>query len=272
MSSRRTNIVTLMLAIMLMTVIMPTPVKAQQSVNVVILGDSNSWLGGDDCTQPKGWTKWFADRLHLTTCRSYARSGATWTNTPTTVSRPDEYSEKLDDNNVIYNQVVRLVRDCDNGIHPEPQLIIISAGTNDAWFRDKRPTAFSESSEEAFADPDAVLARRLPADVLTLASSVRYSCTILSQRFPKARIVLITPMQSTAVADSIIRQTGDIIEACGRKAGAQTVRLDVGSCVKRATELRHKRFTYDGTHTNERGAKCNGYYIADKIKASNGLF
>ena len=28
-------------------------------INVVILGDSNSSIGGDNCDNPRGWTKWF---------------------------------------------------------------------------------------------------------------------------------------------------------------------------------------------------------------------
>ena len=104
------------------------------TTNVVMLGDSNTWLGGDSCDRPHGWTKWFAEECYPATCRSYARSGATWTATVRTVRDVDEYTEKLGDNNVIYNQICRLMVAVADGRQAYPHTIIISAGTNDAWF------------------------------------------------------------------------------------------------------------------------------------------
>ena len=43
--------------------------------NIVILGDSNTAIGGDDCSKSVGWNKWFRDMLSPASCRSYARSG-----------------------------------------------------------------------------------------------------------------------------------------------------------------------------------------------------
>ena len=53
-------------------------------IDVAILGDSNTWIGGDDCDKEKGWNKWFKDFFRPASCKSYARSGATWTNTEVT--------------------------------------------------------------------------------------------------------------------------------------------------------------------------------------------
>ena len=43
--------------------------------NIVILGDPNTAIGGDDCSKSVGWNKWFRDMLSPASCRSYARSG-----------------------------------------------------------------------------------------------------------------------------------------------------------------------------------------------------
>ncbi|MBQ5826020.1 MAG: hypothetical protein IIW46_00885, partial [Bacteroidaceae bacterium] len=51
------------------------------NLHVVLLGDSETAIGGDQCDQPRGWNKWFAEALQPASCRSYARSGSTWTNT-----------------------------------------------------------------------------------------------------------------------------------------------------------------------------------------------
>ena len=120
---------------------------AQKPLHVVMLGDSNTWIGGDDCDKPLGWNKWFKDALQPTTCKSYARSGATWTNTPQTHRDTKENIEILGNNNVIYNQICRLQEAVEGGDQAIPQLILIMAGTNDAWFQKQRPKAFLRSDD-----------------------------------------------------------------------------------------------------------------------------
>jgi GDSL-like Lipase/Acylhydrolase. len=154
-------------------------IHAQQSLHVVMLGDSNTFIGGDDCSKPQGWNKWFKDLMNPISCRSYARSGATWTETPNTVYDINEYTEVLSDNNVIYNQVSRLLADVfDTKTQPVPDLILIMAGTNDLWFADKRPEPFPKY--------------------------IRQNCEMLKHAFPHARIVLITP---PPIYESITRGT-----------------------------------------------------------------
>ena len=84
----RTSVITLLL-------FLATSLYANDSTHVAILGDSNTWLGGDQCDQPRGWNKWFKDYFAPASCRSYARSGATWTNTARTKRNPDEVKEVL---------------------------------------------------------------------------------------------------------------------------------------------------------------------------------
>ena len=87
---------------------MPDAARAQQQLHIAILGDSNTWLGGDECDNQKGWNKWFKDILQPASCRSYARSGATWTHTTKTKRDTKENIGKLGKDNVIFNQVMRL--------------------------------------------------------------------------------------------------------------------------------------------------------------------
>ena len=238
-----------------------------EGLNVVILGDSNSSIGGDDCDQPRGWTKWFKERFAPATCKSYARSGATWTNTPQTRRNVKENIGKLGNDNVVYNQICRLEEACRNGLQPSPHLIIISAGTNDAWFHDQRPQAFSMTAEEAFNPSDRFITDREARTVLSLAASVRYGCEMLMERFPDAQIVLLTPLQTTAAPYNLIRQAGDIIEACADRMCIGTVRLDKLGSVYDVRERRQKTYTYDGTHTSEQGARRNGYMVAAQVNA-----
>ena len=237
-----------------------TSASGQRPLHVVMLGDSNTWLGGDACDQPKGWNKWFCDAFPAASCRSYARSGATWTHTDLTRPNPAEYSERLGDDNVVYNQVLRLVQDCDAGRQPQPALILISAGTNDVWFARQRPLALTATpADTASADP------RL------LTGAVRHDCRLLQQRFPEALIVLLTPMQSTAVADSLVSRAGDALADCARRLGLPCIRLDRESCVVSRHERAKRVFTYDGTHTSVAGARQNGRLIARRVAAMLGV-
>lgn len=236
-----------------------------EGLHIVLLGDSNTWIGGDNCDNETGWSKWFRELLDPTFCRSYARSGATWTNTSSTKLNMEENIGVLGDDNVIYNQIERLLDDVKRGISPSPDIVIIGAGTNDAWFADKRPYAFSCSVSEAFADSDGFITDPLPSEVLSLAESVRYGCELVMESFPDALIILLTPFQTTKADPALIRKTGDIIEECGKRMSVPVVRQDYLSGIYSTREAISPCFTYDGTHTNPEGAKRVGRMIAGQV-------
>lgn len=235
------------------------------NLHVALLGDSNTFIGGDDCDIDRGWSKWFKERFAPASCKSYARSGATWTNNSSTKVTLNEYTEKLGDNNVIYNQVLRLIDQTEKGKQPKPQLIIIMAGTNDAWFKSSRPQLFSKTPQQVFASSQMITGKKV-SQVTSLAESVRYSCEKLMQAFPEAQIVLITPMQIAKPGVTDIRQVGNIIEECGRFMCLSTIRLDYQGSVYSGQESYIKKYTSDGVHTNKDGARRNGYFIANQLE------
>lgn len=234
------------------------------ALHVVILGDSNSSIGGDDCDRPEGWTKWFCECFLPASCHSYARSGATWTHTPNTVRDELLNTSKLHNNNVVYNQVCRLLTAFRQGQQPKPDIIIIAAGTNDAWFAKRRPHALSQ---KAAADTTGLLQRQ-PCALLTLSDAVCYNCLLLQRHFPEARIVLLTPMQCTATSEQRIKTTGDIIANCAEALRLPCIRQDSLCCLIRSDELKQHRYTVDGIHTNAAGAEINGQRLCESI---NGL-
>ena len=252
----------------LILLIITTLVSAQtqhDTIDVAILGDSNTWLGGDDCTKPKGWNTYFKAEFKPRSCVSLARSGASWTHTPQTVRNTAEYAAKPTPNNVIYNQVERLKEKVDSGKIATPNLIIIACGTNDGWFKAKYyPQLFVRSANEAFSKHDSIT--HTPVNkIVTLAESVVFNCALLQKYFPEARIILLTPMQTTAVPLSVIEQIGDVIDNCGKLMNISTIRQDKICCVKSADERVKKVNTYDGTHTSQIGAQKNGKIIALEI-------
>lgn len=242
-----------------------TAAVAQSPMRIAILGDSNTWIGGDDCSKPKGWNKWFSDLMKPATTVSYARSGATWTNTTKTQRDTKENVGILSDNNVIYNQVCRLKEDTDKDSKKTPGLIVILAGTNDVWFQDKRPDALTMTAKQAEAIKDSLKGTE-PSNVITLAMSVRYNVEMLRSFYPKAVIVLLTPMQTTAASKEDVRKAADIIEESGKLLNCSVIRLDADTIIDSNAEKKKKRFTSDGTHTNPSGAQHIGNYVAVEVK------
>lgn len=229
--------------------------KAENILNVALLGDSMTWIGGENFEKPNGWTYYLAD-LPLN-MKTYARSGATWTNTSETFGDINAYSAVIDPENVIYTQVLRLLGD-----DFKPDVVIIYAGTNDAWFESKRPGLFGE-----FEWPDhAIDLSANPADFTTLEGSVQLAGSILNQHLPEARLYLVTPAHSGKTAEEKIEKVSDIIEKTGLDVGARVVRGD------KEFEFRHEDEkskpywnTYDGVHTNPQGARRIAECIRHKI-------
>lgn len=245
-----------------------TPVfSAPKGLHVVILGDSNTSIGGDDCTDSIGWTRWFAERFRPETCKSYARSGATWTNTSRTRYDIVENVEVLSDNNVIYNQMNRLFADCEQKVQVIPDVILIAAGTNDAWFSNERPGIFSRTVEQVYQSPFPYGQGLAISSVVSLAGSVRLVCDQLMAHFPDAQIVILTPMQTVKASFEKIRKVGNILEECAHRMSVPIIRQDFLTGVYPNRETRRKEMTSDGTHTSVKGAQRNGYLIANQLRS-----
>ena len=240
------------------------PFTLLQAQHIVALGDSNTWLAGDSCTNPKGWITVLKEQLQPTSCRSYARSGATWTHTEQTKYNTKEYTSLLGDDNVIYNQVNRLRDACNDGSQHVPDLILILAGTNDMWFEAKRPKAFSRTAEEVCSDTTRLYPTLQPNEVLSMAEAIRYDYEMLREFCPATKIVLLTPMQATKVSREVVTRTGELIDQCGAMLQMPVIRLDeVG--INSEEEEHQKRYTSDGVHTNTEGAMLIGSYVVEKL-------
>lgn len=221
---------------------------------LALLGDSMTWIGGDSCDKERGWTYHFksaADSLFR--IDMYARSGATWTNTSTTKGDPQAYSAKLDDENVIFAQVLRLIGASKNDSEKCPDIILIYAGANDAWFASKRPGIFNDSIK--------FTGNTQPAACTSLSSSIDLCVSMLREAFPMARIVLMTPIEMSKTSAERINQVGDIIERCGDKAGIEVLRADRHVPIRHLVEKKKFTYTTDGVHSNPAGAKLIADYI-----------
>lgn len=227
--------------------------NTESLTNVALLGDSMTWIGGENFEKPTGWTHYILDMpLNM---RLYARSGATWCNTAYTVPDTDFYSEVIHPDNVIFNQTLRLINDSDTF---NPDIIIIYAGANDAWFADERPGLFNPFNPDEFN-----LWNCDPAAFTSLASSIVLSSSQLQSAFPNARIFFITPAYGGKIPSESIEKVGDIIEESGAMLSIPVLRGDRLLPFREAGEQPGDfHYTYDGLHSNEQGAKA----IADCVR------
>ena len=221
--------------------------KENKFKRIAILGDSMTWIGGDSCQNERGWTHTFRQLYQPVAIDIYARSGATWTDSPRTVGDTTVYSEILADENVVSNQMRRLIGRSRRNETTVPDLIIIYAGANDAWFSTRRPGIFD------------------PASQTSLDSCVRSVCRQLKVEFPASKILLISPIEMTKVPVEKITKVSDIIERSGRSLGIATLRADQEVDIRRRTELIKPTLTTDGVHTNPAGARILGEYIIKRI-------
>ncbi|MDE6342964.1 MAG: SGNH/GDSL hydrolase family protein [Muribaculaceae bacterium] len=231
--------------------------------SIALLGDSLTWLGGDSCTNPSGWSHYLRESGLADNIEVFARSGATWTNTPE--SRPDTeaYSEILHPDNVIFNQILRLGKRIEDPGHEAPEIIIIMAGTNDAWFSDRFPMIFAENeTTDTICVSD-------PAKVTTLSGSVALGCRMLKEMAPECSILIVTPPENAKVSAEAIHHVSDIIEGAALRNGVKVARADRECGITHDSEATSPLFTYDGVHTNPEGARIVADYILSQLTNDN---
>lgn len=232
---------------------------------VALLGDSNTWIGGDSCDDARGWSYWFAREAAPSYIRSYARSGATWTHVASTRLDLDGYSEVITDDNVIYNQVMRLIDATRHKGEPDPDMIMIAAGTNDAWFPHLRQEAFSRNPSDVVNRDEVELLSLPPGKVRSLPEAVRYDLLLLQGAFPGARLIVMTPLPSVKISDEMLARVSGMIEETAMAAGAAVIRQDLLCPIDREEETTRRRLTTDGTHTSQEGARRNASVITDCV-------
>ena len=236
------------------------PDNAPEKV-IDLLGDSMTWIGGDNCEKETGWSYYLKRYNPNWQVATYARSGATWTNTKFTKGDVKAYSAVLDNENVIYNQVRRLILDVDNKKASTPNVIVIFAGGNDAMYQRKRPGLFNDREV-----PDGSVENCKPSDFTTLNSSIELGCRLLKEHFPHARIILVTPTEMAKATPEVTAKVGDTIQKIGQKLGIEVLRADKNVNIRQSVEKnKPHKFTYDGIHSNPLGAQLIADYIIKAI-------
>lgn len=237
---------------------------------IAILGDSITWLSMSSNTN-RGWVTHFRELLKFAELRNYARSGATWSHTGNTKYNITEYTESLSDDNVIYNQVNRLINDVDNNGVTAPDFIFILAGTNDAWYPQYRPDAVADTPASVMSDESVWLNVKAIGSLTSIPKAMRYVAEMIWDKFPDAQVVVTTPLQSTAFTTDRREAIANCIKGSADYLSWATIEQDKVCDISRIRESQGYSMTYDGTHTSEAGAKMVGEILASQLTALLGM-
>ena len=172
----------------------------------------------------------------------------------------------LGDNNVVYNQAMRLVTTVLTGEQTTPDLILIMAGTNDLWFADKRPDCLMLRASDIYKYPVTSISNYKPSELTQLSQCVCYDCELLKEAFPKARIILITPPQNNKTDLNDQHIVGSHIQWCAQELGLDFIRLDQAYEVFYGPDLIRRGYSKDGVHTTPKGAKVLGTYLYEQVQ------
>ena len=203
-----------------------------QNKKVMFFGDSITW--NED--------RYVADLLAksgMTKIHNFAVTGATLTNNQNTVmdGNPSQNS-----NNTVPNQVQQML----NGTYETPDIVIISASTNDA-------DSHFVYDETQFADSDVD-----NCDLRNASGAIRWMYEKIMSVYPNAQVYYATPIQSASPTRtfSMLKNKRDVIvESCERMS-VYIIDAFYKSGVYSAFEINgsNGKYLIDGLHPNANGA------------------
>lgn len=233
---------------------------------IAILGDSITWLSMSSDAN-RGWVTHFRELLKFAELRNYARSGATWSHTASTQYDITEDTTSISNDNVIYNQVNRLINDVENNGVTAPDYIFILAGTNDAWYPSQRPDAVADTPASVMSDESVWLNVKSIGSLTSIPKAMRYVAEMIWDKFPDAQVVVTTPLQSTAFTTDRREAIAESIKGSAEYLSWAVIEQDKVCDISRIREHQGYYMTYDGTHTSAKGAQMVGGIFASLLKA-----
>lgn len=233
-----------------------TPINIPSSLKKKQYENKNIMVLGNSITETEiGWVQRFKQIIKPASWTNLAVGGAKWCNEDNTILD----GSTTGDNNVICNQVYKAI----NGNYTAPDIIIISAGTND-W----RPT--TEDIEKQFTNGGNSYIPLSSVDLKTWSGAIRYAVEKLTTKWLNAQIFICTPNQASQNIKEYtsIRDKGKIIkDVCHRLAiPVLDVGGECGICgLYENNDGSNGRYLWDGLHENSSGAYKHGEYIAKQI-------
>jgi len=228
------------------------------SSSVILIPKKIVFMGDSITADPSWWTANLLQKVSFLNFLNLARSGATWSHESGTVYDITSTGGSTTSENVIWNQVNKLIDKVTNSLTPTPDVVCILAGTND-YAR----TIGSASS--AFSD-NYPITGNAAGTILDVSTAVRYCCELILTNYPSCQIILVTPLQRGQEDNSVIFNIGQAIKDCGEYLAAQVIDAGKESGIYGKKETNLDIFLYDNLHPNAAGNEKIGAFMAMKLK------
>lgn len=233
--------------------------------NILFMGDSMLIQ-----SQPThGWIGLFNQIIEPASFVNTAVSGATWTETSSTIYDGNPVSTNQT-NNVIGNQIEKIARgkDPSNANYSEVaeyanfDIIMIAAGINDYSIKTDEPDI-----EDSFTTSSAVVALSA-LDRKNFASAFRYNVERIQNLYPSAQLFICTPTQvalGSRTYASVKGKRDHIIALCNRMSVTYIDTFMCGIYSVREVNNGVGQYLKDGVHPNDAGKAVIANYNAREV-------
>lgn len=225
--------------------------------------DKNFMFFGDSITaKEERWVSTFISLLGIKNYTNLAVSGAHWkdySNTDYPYDGNPQSGADTQKNNVLGNQVQKAI----NGNYPTPDVIVMFAGTNDNMNYEGADIETQFVVGGSYKDIETV-------DRKTFAGAMRWCIEKLNEKYPKAEIIIITPIQCAEDVRvySMQKQKVDLIKSVSDRTACYTIDAFNQSGIYGRFESNGRvgKYLIDGLHPNpETGGIYLGTYLANEI-------
>jgi lysophospholipase L1-like esterase len=215
---------------------------------IVFMGDSIT-------ANTDGWTKNLLQKIKFSSFLNLAVSGAAWRHTAGTTY--DITGAGGGVNNVIYNQVNKLIDRVTNLVTQKPDIVCILCGVNDGDVNmGNISTAFTQNYP---------ITGNAPGTILDTITAIRYNCELLLSTYPDLQIILTTPIQRGITDNAALFTISQGIKEAGERLSVTVIDCcsEVGIYGER--EAISPYYLSDTLHPNAKGDEKLAGFMATKL-------
>ena len=229
----------------------------------------NFGCDGNSITSGRQWSATVVEVLGFKTHHNVAVGSATWACYSDTQDYGSEGFAGISDgwmpttdatelqkrhNNTSKVHIQQFIAQVDEGLFPEPAVFVFSMGTNDNNLGSAAEALKGKSLDQV--------------DVCTMAGGARWAIQRIIERFPKCRVFVCTPIQTSDVNhNEQNKKKIEILQEICNSLSVQMIDCYGESGITEKLETgRGNRYLRDGLHPAQEGQKLMGRYIAKEIR------
>jgi hypothetical protein len=217
------------------------------------------WLGDSITDDNTLYLDKLNNKLTFSTQYNIANSGAKFSHTASTTYDITTTGGGGADWNVIWNQVNKMIDLVANQSYKTPDIILISAGTNDFYGTIGDPDLIFDGQQFTNLPPG-------DSQIQNLVGGLRYSIDTIIENFPDVQIVLITPIQRGLEDNSKMFNIADAIIKSGGYASVEVIDQSRKSGIYGYFDIATNKYLSDNLHPNDAGGQKMANFLFKALK------